>query len=102
MTPIQATYTTLAAGGNSVQILFVLSGFLMAFLYPTIQKRFGFIRKRYTRIFPVLSVVVIYFWLTLFFKEHLFGANFFLLVFIALLLFWTMQMGISLTFGEHC
>lgn len=53
-------WRTLAVGPNSVQIFFVLSGFLMASLYPVVQNSLQFIQKRYARIFPVLTVVVIY------------------------------------------
>ncbi len=59
-----AAYHTLAVGPNSVQILFVLSGFLMAYLYPIIPFPWQFIQKRYARVIPVYSVVVIYLWLT--------------------------------------
>lgn len=47
---------------NSVQIFFILSGFLMAHLYPKIPDALEFIQKRYFRIFPLVGVVVIYAW----------------------------------------
>src|ERR1700722_8703067 len=56
-------YSTLSVGTNAVQILFVLSGFLMAYLYSEEAHAFRFIRKRYTRIFPVYIVIIIYLWL---------------------------------------
>ncbi len=49
-------------GANSVQILFVLSGFLMSALYTHISRPRDFIAKRYARIFPVLSTVVVFLW----------------------------------------
>lgn len=56
-------YQILAVGPNSVQILFVLSGFLMAYLYPSIPKASIFIKKRYARIFPIYTVIVLFLWL---------------------------------------
>lgn len=56
-------YSTLAVGTNAVQILFVLSGFLMAYLYSEEIHAWRFIRKRYTRIFPVFIVIITYLWL---------------------------------------
>ena len=53
-------YRTLAVGPNSVQIFFVLSGFLMAYLYPSMGSVVGFIQKRYARIIPILSIVVFF------------------------------------------
>ena len=53
-------YEALRAGPNSVQILFVLSGFLMAYLYPTIRHLPEYIQKRYTRIFPIFIVTVLF------------------------------------------
>ncbi len=60
---IITAYQTLAVGPNSVQILFVLSGFLMAFLYPSIPVTWKYIQKRYARIFPILGVVITSLWL---------------------------------------
>lgn len=42
----------ISSGKVSVSILFLLSGFLMATLYPTIKNTMSFYQKRYTRIFP--------------------------------------------------
>ncbi|OGK14298.1 hypothetical protein A3A93_03120 [Candidatus Roizmanbacteria bacterium RIFCSPLOWO2_01_FULL_38_12] len=53
-------YKTLAVGPNSVQIFFVLSGFLMAFLYSKITSVQTFLKKRYARIIPIYAVVVIF------------------------------------------
>src|SRR5258708_7438428 len=59
---ILVAYSTLAVGTNAVQILFVLSGFLMAYLYSEETHTFRFIRKRYTRIFPVYLVIIAFLW----------------------------------------
>lgn len=40
-------------GVNGVTFLFILSGFLMAYIYPQPVSSLGFIQKRYTRIFPL-------------------------------------------------
>src|SRR6185437_13623965 len=56
-------YRTLSVGPNSVQILFVLSGFLMAFLYPKIKSTRGFLQKRYGRIIPVYATIVFFLWI---------------------------------------
>ena len=55
------------SGGIGVSFLFVLSGFLMAFLYPQPSSAFGFTQKRYTRIFPLfltISIALLFFRLT--------------------------------------
>lgn len=54
---ITAVFRTIAAGPNAVQIFFVLSGFLMQYLYPSINNPIRFIQKRYTRIFPTFVIV---------------------------------------------
>jgi peptidoglycan/LPS O-acetylase OafA/YrhL len=59
---ITAAYNTLQVGPNSVQILFVLSGFLMAFLYPQTKNPGSFIQKRYARIFPIYATIVLFLW----------------------------------------
>ncbi len=41
------------SGVLGVSFLFILSGFLMAYLYPQPKSGFAFIQKRYTRIFPL-------------------------------------------------
>jgi peptidoglycan/LPS O-acetylase OafA/YrhL len=43
----------LNSGVIGVSFLFILSGFLMAFLYPQPKSKQAFIQKRYTRIFPL-------------------------------------------------
>lgn len=52
-----------SAGTYSVQLFFVLSGFLIAYLYPVISSNFTFLCKRYLRIMPVYGTVVLYIWL---------------------------------------
>jgi peptidoglycan/LPS O-acetylase OafA/YrhL len=59
-----ALFQMISAGANSVQILFVLSGFLMSSLYPIVLDPQKFWQKRYTRIFPLFTVVVIFLWLS--------------------------------------
>ena len=66
-------YRLFQVGPNSVQILFVLCGFFMALLYANIDSAWKFLRKRYTRIFPVFIVVCLF--LTL---VQAFGINFYL------------------------
>lgn len=56
-------FSIFSDGTNAVQILFVLSGFLMAYLYEDLTHAAGFIRKRYTRIFPLYIVIVLYLWI---------------------------------------
>lgn len=58
-----AIFRIFAAGPYGVQILFVLTGFLMAYLYPVITHPRRFIQKRYTRIFPTFATTVVFFWL---------------------------------------
>jgi len=53
-------YRIFQVGPNSVQILFVLCGFFMALLYSDVDNIIKFLRKRYTRIFPVFIVVCLY------------------------------------------
>jgi len=49
-------------GVTGVTFLFILSGFLMASIYPTPHSSLGFLQKRYTRIFPLfLSMCVVMF-----------------------------------------
>lgn len=61
--PFSFVYKAFSDGPNFVQILFVLSGFLMAYLYPTVPSAFAFIQKRYTRIFPIVVTVVTFLWI---------------------------------------
>ncbi|MEI6532334.1 MAG: acyltransferase [Candidatus Roizmanbacteria bacterium] len=55
------------SGGMGVAILFVLCGFLMAYLYPAPKRYTAFLQKRYTRIFPLfISMSIVMFVLRLF------------------------------------
>ena len=45
--------TFFASGVLGVSFLFVLTGFLMAYIYPHPSQRINFVQKRYTRIFPL-------------------------------------------------
>lgn len=54
---IALTYNAISVGPNAVQILFVLSGFLMAYLYPDQKSIKHFIQKRYARISQFLSLL---------------------------------------------
>ncbi len=64
-------FRVISAGPTSVQLFFVLSGFLMAYLYPTVTDPLRFWQKRYLRIMPVFGVVVSALWLT---RVYLFAA----------------------------
>ena len=57
--PLVFLARTLAVGPNSVQIFFVLSGFLIASLYSKVNLPWDYLKKRYARIFPVLAVASI-------------------------------------------
>ncbi len=57
---LDGIYRIFSAGPNSVQIFFVLAGFLMSFLYYKVDDTYGFLKKRYARIFPIFVVVNIY------------------------------------------
>lgn len=67
--PFLAMFT--ASGKIAVSILFLLSGYLMARVYPQIPSYLSFLQKRYTRIFPAFITmctalaIVRYFWLRL-------------------------------------
>lgn len=56
-------YQAISAGSNAVQVLFVLSGFLIAALYPSVPHPLQFIQKRYMRIFPAYVFFVFTLWL---------------------------------------
>lgn len=47
------------SGSIGVLIFFMLSGYLMATIYPTVPSAFDFWQKRYTRIFPAFVVMCI-------------------------------------------
>ncbi len=58
-----------SSGVTGVSFLFVLSGFLMAYLYPQPKDGLAFLQKRYTRIFPLfLSMCAFMFFFSLFSK----------------------------------
>lgn len=59
---LKILYSFFSSGANGVQMLFVLSGFLIATRYPLVPDPISFIQRRYTRIFPVLLVIVVFFW----------------------------------------
>ncbi len=46
-----------SSGVTGVSLLFILSGFFMALMYPDPKDRAAFIHKRYTRIFPVFLMM---------------------------------------------
>ncbi len=47
-----------SSGRTGVSIFFLLSGFLMAYLYPKVGDKSAFLQKRYTRIFPLFISLV--------------------------------------------
>lgn len=49
--------TIFGSGEIGVSILFILSGFLMAYLYPQPRTTLSFLQKRYTRIFPTFIAI---------------------------------------------
>lgn len=57
-------YNIFAAGPFGVQIFFVLSGFIIAHIYPKVDSKFSFLGKRYARIVPIYLVLVIFFWIS--------------------------------------
>lgn len=63
-TVANALFRVVSAGPSSVQLFFVLSGFLMAFLYPEIKNKTTYLKKRYLRIMPIFGVVVVSLWIT--------------------------------------
>lgn len=79
-------YAIFGSGVIGVTFLFILSGFLMAFLYPQPKSKLQFIKKRYTRIFPLfLSVCTAQFILLIFPNQSWYGSlgEFLLLAFSA-------------------
>ena len=62
-----ATHVIIGNGLIGVSLLFLLSGFFMAYLYPAPRSNLKFIQKRYTRIFPLyLTMCAVNLVLTLF------------------------------------
>src|SRR6185436_5595044 len=60
-----------SSGVTGVSFLFILSGFLMSYLYPHPVSGWEFLQKRYTRIFPLfLSMCGFMFCLFLFPQLH--------------------------------
>ncbi len=59
---LQTVLIALSAAHNAVQILFVLSGFLISYLYPVVPHKTAFIKKRYARIIPIYALVVVFLW----------------------------------------
>lgn len=57
------------SGVLGVSLLFVLSGFLMAYLYPRPSSSLGFLQKRYTRIFPLFLTITVALAIPLFFPS---------------------------------
>lgn len=55
-------FRIISSGTYNVQMLFVLSGFLMAYLYPVVSNPAHFVAKRYLRIMPIYAVIVVYLW----------------------------------------
>ena len=45
--------TLFSSGVLGVSFLFILTGFLMAYIYPNPSQKLMFLQKRYTRIFPL-------------------------------------------------
>lgn len=62
---LKEAYNTVSAGANAVTIFFVLSGFLIALYYSHVESSLEFIQKRYTRIFPIYFVVILFLWLSM-------------------------------------
>lgn len=59
-----------SSGKIGVATLFMLSGYLMATIYPTVRSKFDFWQKRYTRIFPgFITMCVALVFIRLFWKN---------------------------------
>lgn len=57
LTPL--TETLVSSGRTGVSLFFLLSGFLMGYLYTRVSDKVAFLQKRYTRIFPLFLSFVI-------------------------------------------
>lgn len=55
--PVWLTFTS--SGGVAVAVFFILSGFLMAYLYSSINEKSFFWQKRYSRLFPLFTAMVV-------------------------------------------
>ncbi len=64
----------LDSGEIGVGILFILSGFLMVYLYQNPKSKINFLQKRYTRIFPAFIVVCLV--LSIVIKDNILDINF--------------------------
>jgi peptidoglycan/LPS O-acetylase OafA/YrhL len=58
MVPSWLDQIIFSSGVSGVSLFFVLSGFLMAYIYPNPQSGLHFLQKRYTRIFPLFLTTV--------------------------------------------
>jgi peptidoglycan/LPS O-acetylase OafA/YrhL len=59
--------TLFTSGVFAVSLLFLLSGFFMAYIYPNPTSKLNFLQKRYTRIFPLfLTMCSVMFFATMF------------------------------------
>ena len=85
-------YKTLAVGPNSVQIFFVLSGFLMAFLYSKIANVHNFLKKRYARIIPIYAVVVLFLGTLRIMRLEVWYLQFFVLISLAIFFYLSWKM----------
>ena len=59
-------FRIISSGTTAVQLFFVLSGFLIGYLYPTISNNLQYLCKRYLRIIPLYGTIVFYIWWTQF------------------------------------
>lgn len=59
---INFLFRIISSGTTSVQLFFVLSGFLIGYLYPIISNNIRYLSKRYLRIIPLYATIVVYIW----------------------------------------
>lgn len=82
-------FRMISSGTTTVQLFFVLSGFLIGYLYPVINNNFRYLSKRYLRIVPLYATIVIYIWWIQFHDGNLGGKLATLILFAAVIhLFW--------------